>query len=65
VRRWALEKFVLREYRWSDTITVPGEGGKPKVILNPEKQLVDKNGKPLNYALFLHALDGTKRARNT
>ena len=57
-RRWALTNFVLAEYQWSDMIKVPGLDGQPKTIPNPEKQLTDKNGKPINYAMFLRALDG-------
>lgn len=63
LRRWALTNFILSEYGWSNTLTVLGEDGKPKAILNPEKQLTDKRGKPLNYALFQHDLDGVTRSR--
>lgn len=57
-RRWPLANFVLAEYQWSDTIKVPGPDGKPRAVPNPEKQLIDKNGKPINYAMFLRGLDG-------
>ncbi|OQW34302.1 MAG: hypothetical protein A4E19_02245 [Nitrospira sp. SG-bin1] len=57
-RRWTLANFVLAEYQWSDTIKIHGPDGQPKKIPNPEKQLVDNNGKAINYAMFLRALDG-------
>lgn len=59
LRRWPLANFVLAEYQWSDTIKVPGPDGQPKVVPNPEKQLTDKSGKPINYAMFLRTFDGT------
>lgn len=58
VRRWALANFVLTEYQWFDTIKVSGPDGQPKTVPNPEKQLTDKNGNSINYAMFLRALDG-------
>lgn len=58
LRRWPLANFVLAEYQWSDTIKVPGPDGQPKVVPNPETQLTDKDGKPINYAMFLRDFKG-------
>ncbi len=58
VRRWPLANFVLTEYRWSDTATVLDQDGQRKTIPNPEKQLTDKNGKLINYAIFLRDFKG-------
>lgn len=63
VRRWSLSNFVLHEYRWSDTISVQGKDGKAELIRNAEKQLIDKSGQPIHFALFLSDLNGTKLAR--
>lgn len=58
VHQWPLEKFLLSEYAWSDTIRMLGEDGKRKEIPNPEKPRLNRQGKPKRYELFLRDLSG-------
>lgn len=65
VRVWPLSKFVLAEYKWSDTIPVLQAGSTVIHIANPTQPLSDTSGMPIRYAVVLRDFSGQVLARLT
>lgn len=52
-RQWPLSNFVISEYRWDEQIQVKAEDGKPKYVPNPKQVLLNREGKPMPFAILL------------
>ena len=65
VRVWPLSRFVLAEYKWSDSIPVMQADSTVVHIANPTKPLSDASGKPITYAVVLRDFGGQILTRLT